>query len=131
LLKAGVFSAKWIQKLAAGFVELNWYKIMLNSILLSAALLLSGQSMSSSKMIVEPQVIEAPIMFNAAMMTSATETLLIEGYAAPHWGMSANEAWYQYRVLKAIKITEIVPEQQYIITMGAGILQVLILDDGN
>ena len=101
---------------------------MLNSILLSAALLLSGHSLSSSKMNVEPQTIVAPIMFDAALMTSATETLLIEEYAAPYWDLSIENAWYQYRTLKTIKITEIVPEGEYLITMGDGILQVFIQD---
>jgi hypothetical protein len=119
-----------MQKLASGFVELNWLKIMLNSILISAAMLLSGPSMSASKMTVEPQGILAPIMVDARMIADATLQLLIQGHAAPHWNLSFAEAWYQYSSTKAMKITEIAVGIHYVISFDGGILDVLLDDDG-
>lgn len=119
-----------MRKLAAGFVESNWLLIMLNSIVLAAALLLGGSSMSTPKMMVEPQAITAPFILDSKMMTSATETLLIEQYAAPHWDLSVETAWYYYRVLGLITIVEITPEEHYTIKYNGGILDI-VLQDGN
>jgi hypothetical protein len=119
-----------MRKLAAGFVESNWLLIMLNSIVLAAALLLGGSSMSTPKMMVEPQAITAPFILESKMMTSATETVLIEQYAAPYWDLSIETAWHYYRDLHLITITEVTPEEVYTVKYDGGILNI-VLQDGN
>jgi hypothetical protein len=57
-------------------------------------------------------------------MTSATRTKLIEKHAAPHWGLTVQQAWILYND-GAIKIVEVVPDEIYRIEYE-GILEVLL-----
>lgn len=118
-----------MQKLAAGFVELNWLLIMLNSILLSAAMLLGGTSVSAREMMVEPQAMVAPVMTTSMLMSDATLTLLIETYATAKWNVTVETAWSLYRA-QLLKITEIVPDVHYLLEYDGGILDVLLDDNG-
>ena len=122
--------AKAILKLAAGFVELIWLFFMLNSILLGAALLLAGQSVSTTKVSVEPQVMMAPVATLEMSMSQATEIILIEEYAAPHWNLSISTTWdYYYDGL--IKIQEVEPEHFYRITYDGGLMEVILVGSDN
>lgn len=99
---------------------------MLNSILLSAALLLGGPSVSTVQKNVEPQTVVAPFMVASLEMTTAIEAHLIEQHAAPHWDLSIETAWYYYRELHLITISEIEVDKRYVISYDGGILDVLI-----
>jgi hypothetical protein len=114
-----------MRKLAAGFVELNWLLIMLNSILLSAALLLGGPSVSTLEMTVEAKVILAPVEEVDLLMTENTLKYLIEHVAVSQWNLSATAAWAKY-YSGAIKITEITPEVHYSMVYGDGIVDVIV-----
>ncbi len=103
---------------------------MLNSIVLAAALLLGGSSVPAPKMFVEPQAIVAPYLDQSMEMTSSIETMLIEQYAAPHWNISIDLAWYYYRDLHTLKIIEVVRDHVFVLKLNDGILEVLI-DDAN
>jgi hypothetical protein len=125
VLKAGVFSARTMRKLAAGFVELNWLFIMLNSILLSAALLLGGPSVSARELMVEPQVMAVPVSATSLQMSDATLTYLIERRAAVHWNLSIATAWAKYNGGQ-LKIVEIQADVHYMLIYGDGILDTII-----
>lgn len=60
-------------------------------------------------------------------MTSQTLTILIEQHAAPHWNLTVAYAWDLYNG-GVLKVTEIIPEQKYVLEYGGG--EIIVHLDG-
>ena len=82
------------------------------------------------EMSVEPVVAPIEVVSSAhAMedMTAETEKILIEDYAAPHWGLSVETAWAKYYE-REIVLEEIVPDLEYKIHYGGHVLDISLED---
>lgn len=99
---------------------------MIFNALTAAYLLLSGIASPATELRVnvEQVSITCSMETNFLDMTSATRTTLIEKYAAPHWGLTYEQAWFRYYDGQ-LKIIEVVPDEIYRLEYD-GILEVIL-----
>lgn len=92
-------------------------------------MLLHGPSVPTTIVSVEPQAVSAPVTSMASFMTAETERILIEEHAAPHWGLSIEQAWDYYHD-GVLKIQEMTLDYRYKITYDGGLIEVVLEGSG-